>query len=106
MPTTRTRKPPTRTVRLIDVGTALSLIITQTEGRRTTTDVYDLRSFPSQVGGHGFTLTKVEGKDRLGDTYHVLLAGELSSCECRGFLSHNHCRHVESLAALQAAGKL
>jgi hypothetical protein len=38
--------------------------------------------------------------------YDVCLDGEESSCECRGFLRHGHCRHLESLTALLRAGKL
>jgi hypothetical protein len=28
------------------------------------------------------------------------------TCECMGFLRWGHCKHLESLAALKAAGKL
>jgi hypothetical protein len=38
--------------------------------------------------------------------YDVLLHGRLSSCECRGFLRHGHCKHVDGLQALRKAGKL
>jgi hypothetical protein len=27
-------------------------------------------------------------------------------CECLGFLRHRHCKHLESMAALKAAGRL
>src|SRR5688500_2883114 len=34
------------------------------------------------------------------DPYDVCVAGEDSTCECKGFLRHGHCRHVEALTAL------
>jgi hypothetical protein len=36
----------------------------------------------------------------------VLLEGENGTCECKGFLRHNHCKHLDSLRALRTAGKL
>jgi hypothetical protein len=51
-----------------------------------------------------------DGSKRIvdGETYHVCLdpAGGRHSCECRGFLRHGHCKHVEALWALRAAGQL
>jgi hypothetical protein len=38
--------------------------------------------------------------------YHVNLSADGYSCECKGFLRWNHCRHVESLTALRDAGRL
>ena len=62
----------------------------------------------SQIGGAGFRLTKFEQHQRGEDdaAYSVLLDGERSTCECKGYIRHGHCRHVEALTALQAAGKL
>jgi hypothetical protein len=68
------------------------------EGKRS--DLYYFRALPSDFG-RAFEMTKVGG-----DTYGVNLAGKKSSCECKGFLRWRHCRHIESLTALLAAGKL
>jgi hypothetical protein len=35
------------------------------------------------------------------DAYHVLLAGEQSTCECMGFMAHGHCLHLAALQSLQ-----
>ena len=41
-------------------------------------------------------------------TYHVRLSDnpQHCSCECRGFVEHTHCKHVEGLLALVKRGKL
>src|SRR5436190_24286806 len=58
--------------------------------------------------GTAFRLEKYEHQRRGDDdaAYNVLLNGEQSSCECRGFLRWGDCRHVEALSALRNAGKL
>jgi hypothetical protein len=40
--------------------------------------------------------------------YDVLVNPEMGyhSCECLGFLRHNHCRHVEAAVVLLARGQL
>jgi hypothetical protein len=40
------------------------------------------------------------------ECYAVLLDGERSSCECKGFLRHGHCEHVDSVAELVERGEL
>jgi hypothetical protein len=40
------------------------------------------------------------------DRYDVLLHGEHSSCECKGFLRHSGCKHVDGLAKLVERGIL
>lgn len=71
-----------------------------TEGKRT--DLYLVLPLPCE-DGKGFELTKLEpGEDTGLVRYCVCLDGFTSSCECKGFLRHSHCRHIESLQALQA----
>jgi hypothetical protein len=41
-----------------------------------------------------------------GTSYAVCLSGSDSECDCKGFVSHGHCKHCESLLALQQRGKL
>jgi hypothetical protein len=52
--------------------------------------------------GKGFLLEKIGAEE----SYHVNLNDERSSCECKGFLAHGHCKHRDGLAALAAAGRL
>jgi hypothetical protein len=54
--------------------------------------------------GSAYELRKIgpNGFEPVG--YHVNLNGQQSSCECRGFLQHGHCKHVSGLAVLQACG--
>jgi hypothetical protein len=52
--------------------------------------------------GAAYLLEKIGGEE----AYHVNLNGEQSSCECKGFLAHGHCKHRDGLAALAAAGRL
>jgi hypothetical protein len=77
------------------------------EGTRTLTlrvgkkaDAYDLHEIAADYG-KGLELTKSDGA-----VYHVNLDGLASSCDCPGHTRHGHCKHVDSLAALAAAGKL
>jgi hypothetical protein len=66
-----------------------------------------LYAVPSDFG-LAFRLEKYEHQRRGEDdaAYNVLLDGERSTCECKGFLRWGHCRHVEALTALRQAGKL
>ena len=67
-----------------------------------TVDTYALEVLLSEMGGRGVELTKDDGT-----TYHVLLNGPAAStCDCKGFTSHGHCKHCESLRALEAQGEL
>src|SRR5262245_9874965 len=64
-------------------------------------DYYTVEAFPSHMGERGIELTKADGT-----VYHVNLSGTDSTCDCKGFVAHGHCKHVESLLALQQRGKL
>jgi hypothetical protein len=64
---------------------------------------YTLREIRCDIGGRGFAVHRLG----LGNLYHVRVgSAEECSCECKGFLVHGHCRHVEGLLALVRAGKL
>ena len=63
-------------------------------------DLYDLHEIATDYG-RGFELTKPDGT-----IYHVCLDGLCSTCDCKGFTKHSHCKHVESLTALEAASRL
>jgi hypothetical protein len=79
--------------------------IVELKGRRVALDEYLLDRIPSDFG----TAFLVEKRDYSAEEehrYHVNLNGDHSSCECKGFLRWNHCRHIEGLAALCVAGRL
>jgi hypothetical protein len=61
---------------------------------------YDLREIRADYG-RGFELTKADGT-----VYAVNLDGLASCCDCKGHTQHGHCKHVDSLTALEAAGRL
>src|SRR3954452_4685974 len=98
----RQRRKPVRTVRLTttDAGT-VALVIRQRQGTQAEqVDAYFLEPIPSDYG-RGLILHKHDGT-----SYAVLLSGPASTCDCKGHVSHGHCKLVESLTALQVAGKL
>ena len=64
-------------------------------------DYYTVEAFPSHMGERGIELTKGDGT-----VYHVNIDGRASTCDCKGFDAHGHCKHCESLLALQQRGKL
>ncbi len=67
---------------------------------------------PHPEGLAAFAVTKLPGDETQAVvTYHVVLDGACSSCECLGFLRHGMargagCRHVAALAALRRKGVL
>jgi len=84
-----------RTCRLTNDKTALVLHQREANGS-TTVDAY----FLQPVEG-GLVLTKHDTT-----TYRVQLAGPASTCSCKGFTRWHHCKHTESLLALQQRGSL
>jgi len=58
---------------------------------------YVLREIPCEIGGRGFEVHRLG----LGILYHVRVGRHVDcSCECKGFLYRNSCRHVLGLLAL------
>jgi hypothetical protein len=54
-----------------------------------------------------FRLSKIIAPDDGGpDHYDVCFEGEGARCECKGFLRHSHCKHVDALRALLERGSL
>jgi hypothetical protein len=67
------------------------------------TSFYVLREIPCDIGGRGFEVHRLG----LGELYHVRVGRPHEcSCECLGFLRHNHCRHILGLLALIRNGLL
>jgi hypothetical protein len=64
---------------------------------------YTIHEFPCEIGGRGFAVHRLG----LGQLYHVRIAADDDcSCECLGFLAHQHCRHILGLQALIRQGLL
>jgi hypothetical protein len=82
-----------RTVRLTEDRKAI--VIRQTTANGQQVDCYFLKP----ISG-GYELSKHDGL-----VYRVFLAGK-GSCNCPGNRHHKHCKHVESLQALDTAGRL
>jgi hypothetical protein len=103
----KTRKPRVKPERRITMQQAPNAdgkgaIVEITVGKET--DFYFVDKVPSDFGT-AFKLEKCnyDGNDT---TYHTLLDGQRSSCECKGYLRHHHCKHIDGLTALVQLGKL
>ena len=62
---------------------------------------YFLTPIPSDFG-NAYRVEKIGGTE----VYDVNLADGHGTCECKGFLRWNHCKHVDGLKALKTRGKL
>ena len=97
----RQRRKPERFCKLSRTGKDVVLVIrVKLSKTREQTDAYTLEPIPSDFG-RGLLLHKHDGT-----SYAVNLSGPDSTCDCKGFDSHGHCKHCESLLALQQRGKL
>ncbi len=100
-PAPRQRKTSARFCKLVRQGKDVVLVIRQVRPRAgDQVDAYTLEPIPSDYG-RGLLLHKHDGT-----SYAVNLNGPDSTCDCKGFESHGHCKHCESLLALQQRGKL
>ncbi len=64
---------------------------------------YVLQEMDCDIGGRGFAVHRLG----LGNLYHVRVGKPHEcTCECKGFLFRNQCRHVLGLLALIREGKL
>ena len=62
---------------------------------------YTFKEIRCDIGGRGFVVHRLG----LGTVYHVRVGSkDDSSCECLGWLRHDHCKHVLGLKALIARG--
>lgn len=67
------------------------------------TQFYTFKEIPCEIGGRGFVVHRLG----IGTVYHVRVGQpEDCSCECLGWLRHDHCKHVSGLKALIATGVL
>src|SRR5437764_12099378 len=97
----RQRQPKQRTCRLTHTSGGAALVIRQRQGTQAEqVDAYFLEPIPADHG-RGLILHKHDGT-----SYAVCLSGPDSEYDCKGFSRYSHCKHVESLLALQQRGKL
>ena len=67
------------------------------------TQFYVFKEIACDIGGRGFAVHRLG----LANLYHVRVgAPKDCSCDCLGFLSSGHCKHVQGLAALIGIGLL
>ena len=98
------RKPrpkPARSIRLTQLPAAgHSGVVKITVGKKTAGYYLDL--LPADFG-RAFRLVKFLSEQTPVEPSHydVLLDGQRSSCECKGFCRHGHCKHVDALAAVK-----
>ncbi len=109
----RARVKPERTVNLGPVipgspNRLLSMTFITRGPKRTKEEhfAYWLRAIPGTASGFRFEKVNPASAEGEPDHYDVLLDGERSTCECKGFLHYGHCKHVDSLRALVQGGKL
>jgi hypothetical protein len=94
----KAKKKQERFCRIVKDQTGVRTLRLTIDGK---VDLYDLQDIASDYG-RGFALTKPDGT-----VYHVNLDGPLcSTCDCPGFTKWSKCKHRDSLAALEAAGRL
>jgi hypothetical protein len=109
---TRTRKPVSRTVRVLEQPThdtdgwgALQITVNGKPAN------YLVRFIPCEFGAGvlGLELEKLDDElTTAAEKYHVALdpfAG-VHQCECLGFLRHHRCKHTAGLAKLVELGAL
>jgi hypothetical protein len=98
----KAKKPEPRTARLMRLGG--SRVLALTCGDLTT--FYRLTALDRGFGEAAYRLAKADAGDGPREVYDVLLDGARSTCECKGFLRWHHCKHLESIESLRAAGKV
>jgi hypothetical protein len=69
---------------------------------------YAVTEFPTPWDGRAFHLVKLTpGTDREAESYDVFCGrGKNHRCECRGFLRHSHCKHIDAALAIWDNGWL
>jgi hypothetical protein len=107
--TTKTRKPVTRSAKVTRLGDATILWLTVDKN----VTAYRVTPLPCAFGKAAFHLQKADKGDGQPEEYDVLLDGQRSTCECKGFLRHGMkaadgrgCKHVAGCQAAVNAGQL
>jgi hypothetical protein len=105
--TTKTRKPE-RTAKVMKISETIVLWLTVNK----LTAAYRVSPIASQIGGRAFRLEKADQGDGAAEVYDVLLDGQHSTCDCKGFARYGMsaagtgCKHVAGCQAAITSGKL
>ena len=108
--TKRTRKQPERRIRILHpISDNSAGVIAITVDNKE--DVYAVRRIAADFGV-AFHVIKGELVEEPDETLHlrdaahydVCLNGPQSTCECKGFLRHGHCKHMDGLTVLRQRG--
>lgn len=98
-----TKRPVETTLWKLDDG---RFTVRLREGVRRLKDThYHLEAIASDFG-KAFQMTKFHSCGGDGAAYGVCIQDGADLCECRGFLAHGHCRHIDSLRDLIGRGEL
>ncbi len=102
-PARKPRPKPARSIRVcVRPEGAAPGVVRITVGKQAAD--YFLTELPADFG-RGFKVEKI-GLECDESAYHVNFNGAERTCECQGYLRHQHCKHSDGLAALIAAGRL
>jgi hypothetical protein len=70
---------------------------------------YWITPVPTDIPGRAFRVTRFGHTEADADGDYQVLIGTNphdTSCDCKGFAYHSHCKHSAALAALIASGEL
>lgn len=96
-----TPKAKDRTAEFIPNGHGGGMLVLTRGTRKLHVSGYQAHPIPAPGEALAFRLVKVfGGTDKEADSYDVLLSPSgYHACECKGFLHHGHCTHVDALRA-------
>jgi len=90
----------TRTIRLVRPPTSDEPGVLCISDKKDAT-FYAFHEVPCEIGGRAFAVHRLG----LGQLYSVRVGvREDCTCECMGYLSKGHCKHVQGLLALTGHG--
>ena len=108
-PVRKPRPAPVRAVWLNEAPGCDEAILTialthrPTEKGRQVNDYY-IRRIDHDFGTDAFEVEKfaIQG----GEVYHVMLSADGDTCDCPGHTRWSHCKHLDTVRELVAAGRL